>query len=108
MLSLARTWVQFLVRELRSHKPHGEAKTKSLEQVPGVLQSEQDIPHSTPPPPPIWAPSQEFRSWGLKGQKISSSSAAAPIRGNSVLLASLVEGTRIPQNSSSPFIFSTS
>ena len=104
MLSLARTWVQFLVGELRSRKPHGEVKTKSLEQEPGVFQSEQDIAHS----PPDMGPSQEFRSWGLEGQRISSSSAPAPIRGNSVLLASLVEGTRILRNSSSPFIFSTS
>ena len=63
MLSLARTWVQFLVGELRSRKPHGEVKTKSLEQEPGVFQSEQDIAHS----PPDMGPSQEFRSWGLEG-----------------------------------------
>ena len=29
MLSLPRAWVQFLVRELRSHKPHGTAKNKT-------------------------------------------------------------------------------
>ena len=68
MLSLARTWVQFLVRELRSHKPHGEAK-KSLEQVPGVLQSEQDIAHSTPSRPRYGPPLKNSEAGGSRDKK---------------------------------------
>ena len=65
MLSLARTWVQFLVGELRSHKPHGEVKIESLEQVPGVLQSEQDIAHS----PPDMGPLSRIQKLGARGTK---------------------------------------